>query len=65
MAIFGTASAPYLATQTIKERACEVLDKWPEAARIILHDTYMDDSCSGAWNVTKATQIQGELKKLL
>lgn len=62
---FGTASAPYLATRTLQQRAMEEKEEHPKAANIIIEDTYMDDSCSGTWNVREAIHLQKQLKEIL
>ncbi|XP_026730729.1 uncharacterized protein LOC113495929 [Trichoplusia ni] len=40
---FGTASAPYLAVKALQQVALDEGDKYPEAAKKILEDFYMDD----------------------
>ncbi|XP_047504174.1 uncharacterized protein LOC125049113 [Pieris napi] len=62
---FGTASAPYLAVKTLKQLAIDEGDNFPEAARILNEDFYVDDCMSGSDDVQKAIQISKDLKELL
>lgn len=62
---FGTGPAPYLATRTVQQRAIEERENHPRAAEVILDDTYMDDSCSGTWDLDEAKQIQKQLRRML
>lgn len=62
---FGTASAPYLATRVLHQVGIESEKTNPRAAEIIKDDTYMDDSCAGAWNVREGIHLQREIKQIL
>ncbi|GFS47662.1 uncharacterized protein TNCV_1973371 [Trichonephila clavipes] len=45
---YGTKSAPYLATRSLKQLAIDDADKYPLAAEVIMSDVYMDDLLTGA-----------------
>ncbi|GFX91104.1 integrase catalytic domain-containing protein [Trichonephila clavipes] len=44
---YGTVSAPFLATRTLKALADEEKAEFPDAADVISKDSYMDDILSG------------------
>ncbi|GFW86480.1 integrase catalytic domain-containing protein [Trichonephila clavipes] len=44
---YGTVSAPFLATRTLKALADEEKAEFPDAADVICNDSYMDDILSG------------------
>ena len=62
---FGTASAPYLAVRTLMQLADDEGDKYPEAAKILREDLYVDDVMSGHDDLEQAIRISQNLKKLL
>lgn len=62
---FGTTSAPYLAVKTLKQLAVDEGYKFPDAARILNEDFFVDDCMSGSDDTKKAIQISRELKELL
>ncbi|XP_075990231.1 uncharacterized protein LOC142985871 [Anticarsia gemmatalis] len=62
---FGTASAPYLAVRTLMQLADDEGDKYPEAARILRKDFYVDDVMSGADSLEQAVSVSQNLKRLL
>ncbi|GFW36015.1 uncharacterized protein TNCV_4928791 [Trichonephila clavipes] len=45
---YGTKSAPYLATRSLKQLVIDDSDKYPLAAEVIMSDVYMDDLLIGA-----------------
>ncbi|GFV25910.1 integrase catalytic domain-containing protein [Trichonephila clavipes] len=45
---YGTVSAPYLATRTLKQLAMDEANNFPLAAPVVLSDCYMDDILSGS-----------------
>ncbi|GFT63440.1 integrase catalytic domain-containing protein [Trichonephila clavipes] len=45
---YGTKSAPYLATKSLKQLAIDDDDKYPLAAEVIMSDVYMDDLLTDA-----------------
>ncbi|GFX67978.1 DUF1758 domain-containing protein [Trichonephila clavipes] len=44
---YGTVSAPFLATRTLRALADEEKAEFPDAANVICNDSYMDDILSG------------------
>ncbi|GFU78373.1 DUF1758 domain-containing protein [Trichonephila clavipes] len=44
---YGTISAPFLATRTLRALADEEKAEFPDAADVICNDSYMDDILSG------------------
>lgn len=63
--IDGTASASYLAARVLQQLAEDGAVEFPEAAKIVKQDFYVDDMSSGAPNVEKAKSLQNELIKIL
>ncbi|GFX77478.1 integrase catalytic domain-containing protein [Trichonephila clavipes] len=45
---YGTVSAPYLATRTLKQLAMDEANNFPLEAPVLLSDCYMDDILSGS-----------------
>ncbi|GBN71477.1 hypothetical protein AVEN_85918-1 [Araneus ventricosus] len=62
---YGTVSAPFLAMRVLKAFADAEHQDFPEAAKIISRDMYMDDILSGATSLTSAKRLQADLSKLL
>ncbi|KAJ0169155.1 hypothetical protein K1T71_014936 [Dendrolimus kikuchii] len=62
---FGTTSAPYLAVKTLKQLAVDEGNNFPEAARILNEDFFIDDCMSGSDDVSGAIQVSKDLKELL
>lgn len=54
---YGTASAPYLATRCIMELAKECEHQWPNIAKIIREDFYVDDLLTGTDSTEEAMDI--------
>ncbi|GFV20710.1 uncharacterized protein TNCV_777551 [Trichonephila clavipes] len=48
---YGTVSAPYLATRTLKQLAMDEANNFPLAAPVVLSDCYMDDILSGSESI--------------
>ncbi|GFW47584.1 integrase catalytic domain-containing protein [Trichonephila clavipes] len=48
---YGTVSAPYLATRTLKQLAMDEANNFPLAAPVLLSDCYMDDILSGSESI--------------
>ncbi|GBN03968.1 hypothetical protein AVEN_20935-1 [Araneus ventricosus] len=59
---YGTVSAPFLAMRILKALADAEHQEFPEAAKIISRDMYMDDILSGATSLTSAKRLQADLK---
>ncbi|KXJ70776.1 hypothetical protein RP20_CCG022513 [Aedes albopictus] len=62
---YGTSSAPFLATRTLKQLAIDETKRYPVAAKIVEEDFYVDDVLSGADTVEDAIQSRLELTHLL
>ncbi|GFW08038.1 integrase catalytic domain-containing protein [Trichonephila clavipes] len=62
---YGTKSAPYLATRSLKELAIDDGDKYPLAAEVIMSDDYMDDLLTGANDLESRRKLQVQLVSLL
>lgn len=62
---YGTTSAPYLATRTLKQLALDEGKEFPLAAAVTQSDFYMDDVLTGAEDIETAEKIQRELIQLL
>lgn len=62
---YGTSSAPYLATRTLNQVGINCQDSFPESAKIIQENFYVDDLLSGSNDLQSAIQRQQELIKIL
>ena len=58
---YGTKSAPFLATRTLKQLADDEGKKFPLAEQVLLNDMYMDDVLSGAETLHDAKELQCQL----
>lgn len=62
---YGTTPASFLATQCLVALADEVKDAYPDAARGILKDFYMDDLMTGGNTEEECCRLQKEIKTIL
>ncbi|XP_062704300.1 uncharacterized protein LOC134286664 [Aedes albopictus] len=62
---YGTASAPYLATKCLKRLAELDGHKYPEAARILSKDFYVDDMMTGVDSVEDGVKLCSDMQQLL
>lgn len=62
---YGTQNAPYLAIRILKQLAEDVKLNYPEAAKIIANDFYMDDMITGFDDELQAMKMYHELKDAL
>lgn len=62
---FGINSSPCLAVATVQHHAKNRSNKYPDACKIILEDSYMDDVSSGCESVEKAIKLRREICKVL
>ncbi|GFW53517.1 integrase catalytic domain-containing protein [Trichonephila clavipes] len=63
---YGTVSAPFLATRTLRALADEEKKaEFPDAADVICNDSYMDDILSGESTLEGAKKLQTRLSQLL
>ncbi|XP_011694053.1 PREDICTED: uncharacterized protein LOC105453629 [Wasmannia auropunctata] len=63
--IYGTASAPFLATRCLKELANLIENRLPEIAGIIRKDFYVDDLLTGAQTIEQAIEIRQSISQVL
>lgn len=62
---YGTASAPYLATKCIIELAKQCEQQWPNIAKVIQHDFYVDDLLTSANSIREAREIVDKVSQVL
>lgn len=62
---YGTSSASFLAVRSLIQLARDEMANYPEAAKVILCDTYMDDILSGAETVQEAKKLREDVEKLM
>ncbi|XP_043470230.1 uncharacterized protein LOC122503667 [Leptopilina heterotoma] len=62
---FGTACAPFLAIRTLAQLASDESESYPEAARVLKNDFYVDDMLSGSQTFEDAMKLRDELIQLL
>uniref|UniRef100_A0A0A9YD88 Pro-Pol polyprotein n=2 Tax=Lygus hesperus TaxID=30085 RepID=A0A0A9YD88_LYGHE len=58
---YGTSSASWLATRTLKQLALDYQDRYPESSKVILDHFYMDDCISGANSTAEAIKLKSYL----
>ncbi|GFX83479.1 integrase catalytic domain-containing protein [Trichonephila clavipes] len=61
---YGTVSAPYLATRTLKQLAMDEANNFPLAAPVVLSDCYMNDILSGSESIEEVIELQHQLIKM-
>jgi hypothetical protein len=62
---YGTRSAPYLATRTLKKIAMDGQSEYPEATWKIINDVYVDDLITGSNDLNEALDTQNQIINLL
>ncbi|XP_039447364.1 uncharacterized protein LOC120426643 [Culex pipiens pallens] len=62
---YGTSSAAYLATESLRQAARDNAEKHPVAADRILKGFYVDDLMSGADTVEEAQELAGQITTIL
>jgi hypothetical protein len=62
---FGDKPAPSMAQTALKKTADESKENYPEAARVITDNTYMDDICDSVTTVEKAEQLTEDIDTVL
>ncbi|GFW76139.1 integrase catalytic domain-containing protein [Trichonephila clavipes] len=55
---YGTVSAPYLATRTLKQLEMDEANNFPLAAPVVLSDCYMDDILSGSESIEESEETK-------
>jgi len=61
---YGTSAAPYQALRTVKELATLDGPRFPLAAKVLLHNTFVDDIITGANTEEIALECQSQLINL-
>ncbi|KXJ80534.1 hypothetical protein RP20_CCG024528 [Aedes albopictus] len=62
---YGLGPSPFQATMSLKQVAADHQEEFPEAAKVIEKETYMDDILTGADTLNEACQLQREVTGLL
>nr|XP_031848962.1 uncharacterized protein LOC116434545 [Nomia melanderi] len=62
---FGLSAAPYLAIRCLTQLAQDEGHRFPQAAKILQRDFYVDDALTGASTIREARAIREELTQLL
>lgn len=62
---YGTKPASFIATRCLKELALQNSTKYPEAAKIIQQDFYMDDLLTGADSIEKLIILRDQINEIL
>ncbi|XP_058828274.1 uncharacterized protein LOC131688139 [Topomyia yanbarensis] len=62
---YGTASAPYLVTKCLRRLAELDGDRFPEAAKVLAEDFYVDDMMSGVDSIDEGVQLCTDIQTLL
>ncbi|XP_053667573.1 uncharacterized protein LOC128717922 [Anopheles marshallii] len=62
---YGTASAPFLATRTLKQIAHDHSEQYPRAVTPVLRDFYVDDLLTGTDDLSEAIEMQRQISSML
>ncbi|XP_076389571.1 uncharacterized protein LOC105662854 [Megachile rotundata] len=62
---YGTASAPFLATRTLKQIGLECAQEFPVVSRIIINDFYVDDLLTGLDTVDELRYVKEKLSQVV
>lgn len=62
---FGVNISPFLAVATVQHHVRNEMNEFPEACKIILNDSYMDDVSSGTDEVEKAILLREQITEIL
>lgn len=62
---YGLTSSPYLALRTVKQLCVDEGEAFPEAVRVLLRDTYIDDVATGTNSLSDAIKLRDDLITLL
>ncbi|XP_065078977.1 uncharacterized protein LOC135701957 [Ochlerotatus camptorhynchus] len=62
---YGTKSAPFLATRTLKQLADDERERFPLAAQTVYEDVYMDDVITGADDIESAIELPHQIDAML
>ncbi|XP_061519775.1 uncharacterized protein LOC133395095 [Anopheles gambiae] len=62
---YGTASAPFLATRTLRQVAIDNSDTYPQAINAALNDFYVDDLLTGSNDINEAIEMRTQISQML
>lgn len=62
---YGMAAAPYLAIRSLRQLAIDEANQFPNAAKIVTSDFYVDDMITGCESSEDAVRLHEEIRKLL
>ena len=62
---FGVSASSFAANQSLRQLAIDHADQYPQAARVVLQDFYVDDCVTGADSLVEAVTLQSQLQALL
>ncbi|GFW09786.1 integrase catalytic domain-containing protein [Trichonephila clavipes] len=58
---YGTTSAPFLATRTLKQLALDEAGNFPLGSSVVMRDMYIDDVLTGAETLLEAKELKNQL----
>ncbi|GFX61451.1 integrase catalytic domain-containing protein [Trichonephila clavipes] len=58
---YGTTSAPFLATRTLKQLALDEAGNFPLGSSVVMSDMYIDDVLTGADTLLEAKELKNQL----
>ncbi|GFW59357.1 integrase catalytic domain-containing protein [Trichonephila clavipes] len=58
---YGTTSAPFLVTRTLKQLALDEADNFPLGSSVVMSDMYIDDVLTGAETLLEAKELKNQL----
>ncbi|XP_062537903.1 uncharacterized protein LOC134206231 [Armigeres subalbatus] len=58
---YGLASAPFQAVRTVKQLCIDEATRFPDAAKVVAKDSYIDDVLTGADTLEQAIQLKDEI----
>ncbi|XP_065092430.1 uncharacterized protein LOC135713271 [Ochlerotatus camptorhynchus] len=62
---YGTSAASFLAVRSLIQLARNESEDYPEAAEVILNDSYMDDILSGSDSIESTKKLRRDLEELM
>lgn len=63
--VYGTASAPFLATRCLAQLAIENKNLFPYASEVIKRDFYVDDLLTGGSSISEVVELQQKVFSIL
>ncbi|GFT78884.1 integrase catalytic domain-containing protein [Trichonephila clavipes] len=58
---YGTTSAPFLATRTLKQLALDEAENFPLGSSVVMSEMYIDDVLTGAETLLEAKELKNQL----